>query len=75
MLERAAAFAARVSARHGALKRRVHAFRMPVKSRAGLFALGVVYFTVPVVAGWYLMGWTNAVAASNHARIEARRRA
>ncbi len=52
-------------ARHEALKRRIHAFRIPIKSRAGLFAVGCFYFCVPLAAGYAIMHATNAIAREN----------
>ena len=46
---------------HRSLKRRIHAFRLPVRSRAGLAALSVFYFTAPCVAGVFIMRWTNDI--------------
>ena len=67
------AFLSGLSARHEALKRRIHAFRMPVRSRAGLAALSVFYFTTPIVAGVYIMRWTDRVAAENLREVRERR--
>ena len=49
-----------LAAAHARLKRRIHAFRVPIKSRAGLFAVSCLYFSVPLVAGWHIMKWSNA---------------
>ena len=46
-------------------KRRIHAFRMPISSRLGLNVMRVVYFTVPIVFGWYVMEATNSIAREN----------
>lgn len=35
--------------RHAELKERIHKFRLPIHSRAGRFAVGCVYFSVPVI--------------------------
>ena len=43
-----------LSARHEALKERIHAFRIPL-SPAGQRVMGLVYFCIPVVAGYYIM--------------------
>lgn len=50
---------------HDRLKKRIHAFRLPIASRWGRAAMGCVYFTVPVVAGYWVMQATNAVASDN----------
>lgn len=52
-------FLARLAARHDALKRRIHAARFPVPPKY-LPLVGVVYFSLPVIAGYHLMHWTNA---------------
>ena len=46
-----------VSARHAALKKRIHAFRYPLSAR-GLWAARVVYFSIPLCVGYALMQWT-----------------
>lgn len=58
-------FLSDLSARHEALKRRIHAFRLPIKSRAGLLAMKCVYFFTPLVAGVYIMDATSAIAREN----------
>jgi hypothetical protein len=47
------------------LKARIHAMRFPIKSVWGRRAMGVVYFTVPIIAGWYVMEATNSMARAN----------
>ncbi|KAL3780928.1 hypothetical protein HJC23_009134 [Cyclotella cryptica] len=43
--------------KHENLKHTVHtAWRYPLP-RWGQFAMGCVYFTIPVVGGWYVMQW------------------
>ncbi|CAN0438823.1 unnamed protein product, partial [Ectocarpus sp. 13 AM-2016] len=42
------------SAGHQRLKERIHNFRMPL-SRPGRIAMSIVYFSIPVVGGYYLM--------------------
>lgn len=54
-----------IAARHDALKKRIHAFRVPIKSRLGLFGMGCIYFTTPLVAGWFLMQWSNGIRDTN----------
>ncbi len=48
------------------LKERIHAFRMPIRSRAGLFAMGCFYFVIPLVAGKLIMDATTTIAAENN---------
>jgi hypothetical protein len=50
---------------HARLKKRIHSFRAPIKSKAGLFAMGCVYLSVPVVAGYFVMEWSNGAARRN----------
>jgi hypothetical protein len=51
--------------RHSELKARIHAFRMPVHSRAGLNALRCFYVGVPLLLGYLTMQATNSIAKSN----------
>jgi hypothetical protein len=51
--------------RHSELKARIHAFRMPVRSRAGLNALRCFYVGVPLLLGYLTMQATNSIAKSN----------
>lgn len=64
---------------HERLKRRIHAFRMPIRSRLGVFGMGCIYFSVPVVAGYYVMQWSNGLREANlgadrERLLEAKRR-
>jgi hypothetical protein len=43
-----------VSRRHEELKKRIHAFRIPL-SPAGQRVMGLVYFSIPVIGGYYIM--------------------
>jgi len=52
-------------AAHARLKARIHAFRLPIQSRLGLFGVGVVYFTVPCLIGYGLLTYTNVVRDKN----------
>lgn len=52
------------SAGHQRLKERIHNFRMPL-SRPGRIAMNVVYFSVPVIGGHYLMKWAQGRAQVN----------
>lgn len=42
----------------------IHAIRIPL-SRPARNAMGLVYIFAPVVAGYYIMEWTNAQASQN----------
>ncbi len=50
---------------HARLKQRIHAFRLPIHTRAGRFAVGVVYFTVPCVVGLGMLQLTNVIRDDN----------
>jgi hypothetical protein len=58
-------FLAELRARHESVKRRIHGFRIPIKSRAGRFAVGCFYFCVPILAGYAIMNTTNSIARAN----------
>lgn len=45
-------------ARHKRFVKKVHAFRIPL-SPQGKAVAQVVYFSVPVVAGYFIMGWAT----------------
>ena len=53
-----------LSARHAALKARIHGTRIPL-SPAGQRAMGVVYFSIPLVVGYATMRWTESIARAN----------
>jgi hypothetical protein len=50
--------------RHRELKERIHAFRLPL-SRPALAVARVVYFTTPILAGYFLMQWVGLVRDKN----------
>lgn len=50
---------------HERLKRRIHQFRVPIHNKFGLFGVGLVYFSVPCIAGYFIMGWTEKIAREN----------
>ena len=50
--------------RHVALKKRVHSFRLPLSPR-GVLLMQCVYFTIPVVGGWYVMQWAISKSHEN----------
>lgn len=43
-----------LSRRHEALKKRIHAFRIPL-SPTGRRLMGLVYFSIPIIAGYFIM--------------------
>jgi hypothetical protein len=53
-----------IPARHAELKKRIHAFKMPL-SPAGIQVMQVVYITIPIVAGYFVMEWANGQADKN----------
>jgi hypothetical protein len=53
-----------IPARHEALKKRIHNFRYPL-SPFYLKVVQVVYFTIPVVIGYYIMEWSTAQSVKN----------
>lgn len=57
-------FLRELSARHERLKRKIHATRVPL-SPAGQRVMGLVYFSVPVVCGYFIMKWTERRAEAN----------
>ena len=52
-------------AAHARLKKRIHGMRFPIHSRAGRFAMGCIYFSTPIIAGYWIMRSTNAIASRN----------
>ena len=57
-------FLRQLGERHERLKERVHAFRIPL-SPAGQRFMGFVYFTIPVIGGYFLMQSVIARAEVN----------
>lgn len=53
-----------IPSRHEALKKRIHGFRYPL-SPFYLKVAQVVYFTIPVVIGYYIMEWSTAQSVKN----------
>ena len=47
--------------RHGELKKRIHATRVPLGAR-GQVIMGLVYFSIPVIGGYYIMDWATSRA-------------
>ncbi|CAI5733863.1 unnamed protein product [Peronospora destructor] len=66
----------RLSERHQELKQQIHSTRIPL-SKNGQRVMGLVYFTAPIIAGYYVMKWTERRADANFQReeIEIRRAA
>ena len=52
-------------AAHARLKARIHAFRYPINSRLGRFGVGCIYFSTPIIAGYWIMRFTNMQADRN----------
>ncbi|CAM9172153.1 unnamed protein product [Choristocarpus tenellus] len=50
--------------KHEVLKARIHAFRIPLSPR-GQLVMSIVYFSIPVVGGYYLMQWAQSRAHVN----------
>eukprot|EP01041_Mallomonas_annulata_P006497 gene6497-13113_t len=57
-------FLKRVSEGHEKLKKRIHSFRLPLSPRGQKF-MGFVYFSIPCIIGYFVMEWTNQLAANN----------
>ncbi|RLN72032.1 hypothetical protein BBJ28_00010548 [Nothophytophthora sp. Chile5] len=60
-------FLRNLSERHEALKKKIHSTRIPL-SKNGQRTMGVVYFVTPLVAGYYIMKWTERRAEANFQR-------
>lgn len=50
--------------RHRELKERIHAFRIPLSPNGRRF-MGFVYFTIPVISGYFLMQYVTGIAEKN----------
>lgn len=50
---------AELSRRHEVLKKQIHSFKIPIKSRSGLFAMSVFYFCGPCALGYLLYQFTE----------------
>lgn len=57
-------FLRNLSARHERLKKAIHSTRIPL-SATGQKIMGVVYFSIPVVCGYYVMKWAERKAETN----------
>lgn len=53
--------------RHEALKKKIHSTRIPL-SKNGQRFMGLVYFTTPIVGGYYVMKWAERRADANFQR-------
>lgn len=49
---------------HQKLKHKIHSTRIPL-GPAGRIGMGVFYLVSPVVAGYYIMQWTNKISERN----------
>ena len=49
---------------HQALKERIHATRIPLGT-PGRVGMGLFYLVSPVVAGYFIMQWTNKISERN----------
>ena len=47
--------------RHGELKRRIHATRIPLGPK-GQVVMGLVYFSIPCIGGYFIMDWATGRA-------------
>lgn len=45
----------RLFSAHARLKQRIHGFRLPIRSRAGLLGVSALYFSAPCAFGYWLM--------------------
>ena len=60
-----------ISAAHERLKKRIHAFRMPLSPTVYRIAM-FCYFTIPIVGGYFLMQYTNRQRDANLGRDGSR---
>lgn len=56
--------------RHERLKKKIHGTRIPL-SKTGQRVMAGVYFSIPVVAGYFVMQWAQRRADANF-RLEVR---
>ncbi|CAH0482727.1 unnamed protein product [Peronospora belbahrii] len=59
----------RLSERHQKLKTQIHNTRIPL-SKNGQRIMGLVYFTAPIIGGFYVMKWAEHRADTNFQREE-----
>ena len=63
-------FLSKFSENHDKLKKRIHAFRIPL-SPTGRRIMGFVYFAIPMLVGYQIMTWTNSTASNNLKGLKA----
>lgn len=61
-----------LSERHEIFVKRVHAFRIPLSPRGQRF-MGLVYFSIPVVAGYFIMQYALDQAEKNMKGLELKK--
>ena len=52
-------------AKHEELKRRIHSFRLPIHNIYAFRAIQLLYFSIPVVGGIYIMDWAAKQSEKN----------
>lgn len=57
-------FFANLSEEHEKLKKRIHSFRIPL-SPTGQRIMGFVYFSIPIIIGYFIMDSANSQAKHN----------
>ncbi|KAG1701041.1 hypothetical protein DVH05_011284 [Phytophthora capsici] len=62
-------FLRRLGERHEALKKKIHSTKIPL-SKNGQRVMGLVYFTTPIIGGYYVMKWAESRADANFQREE-----
>jgi hypothetical protein len=62
----------RLLAEHEKLKKRIHAFRIPLSPR-GQKIMGLIYFSIPVIMGYFIMQFTNEMSLKNLKAIREHR--
>ncbi|TDH66731.1 hypothetical protein CCR75_003370 [Bremia lactucae] len=62
-------FMRKLGERHEALKKRIHGTRIPLSKNKKRF-MGLVYFTTPIIGGYYVMKWAESCADKNFQREE-----
>jgi hypothetical protein len=60
-----------IGERHERLKRKIHAFRIPL-SPAGQKVMAVVYFSIPVICGVFIMDYAIGKSRSTVEKLEKR---
>ena len=57
-------FFRRLGERHEQIKKKIHGTRIPL-SKNGQRVMGFVYFTAPIIGGYYVMKWAQRRADAN----------